>query len=364
MRVAVLGANGFIGNRTVEMLHLGGRAEVRPIVRRVAGMALASRFALDCRLADARDGDALARAFAGCEVVVHTVAGDAQLILDALAPALHAARQAGVRRIVYLSTASVHGQDPAPGTDEQSALRDDHAIGYNNAKVRAERRLGELRREAGVELVILRPGIVLGPRSSWIGSFADALVAGEACLVDRGRGVCNAIYVDNLVHAIELAFTAAVDGEAFLVADEEQVTWADVYRPVAEALGVALDDLPEAVVPDFSDGGRRPVDTLRRSRAARVLARMLPHPVRSMLVAALGGGSHAGSIDERWVVPGPRPPTVTREMALLYRCAYKLPFAKATRLLGYQPIVSFAEASARTVAWLGFAGYRASRATP
>jgi nucleoside-diphosphate-sugar epimerase len=50
-------------------------------------------------------------------------------------------------------------------------------------------------------------------------------------------------------------------------------------------------------------------------------------------------------------------------MALLYRCAYKLPFAKATRLLGYQPIVSFGEASARTVAWLGFAGYRAPRAT-
>ena len=105
MRVAVLGAGGFIGNRTVEMLHLGGKAEVRPIVRRVAGMALASRFALDCRLADARDADALARAFAGCEVVVHTVAGDTQLIVDALAPVLHAARQAGVRRIVYLSTA-------------------------------------------------------------------------------------------------------------------------------------------------------------------------------------------------------------------------------------------------------------------
>ncbi len=356
MRVAVLGASGFIGNRTVEMLHLGGRTEVRPIVRRVAGMALASRFALDCRLADACDGEALTRAFEGCDVVVHAVAGDAQVILDTLAPTFHAARQASVRRIVYLSTASVHGQAPAPGADEQSPLRDDQVIEYNNAKVRAERRLAELHRDGGVELVILRPGIVVGPRSSWIGRFADALLAGEACLVDRGRGVCNSVYVDNLVHAIDLASTAAVDGEVFLVADEDQVTWADVYRPVAEALGFALDDLPEAIVPDFSEAPRTRVDALRRSPAVRMLSRVLPRPVRAALAAALGA-PHAIPADDRWTLPARRPPTVTREMALLYRCAYKLPFAKATRLLGYRPIVSFAEASERTVAWLAFAGY-------
>jgi len=362
MRVAVLGGGGFIGNRTVEMLHLGGRAEVRPIVRHVAGMALASRFALDCRVADARDGDALARAFAGCDVVVHAVAGDPGVILGTLAPAFQAARHAGVRRIVYLSTASVHGQSPAPGTDEASPLRDDQPIEYNNAKVRAERRLGELRSEGGVELVILRPGIVLGPRSSWVGRFADALLAGKACLVDRGRGVCNAIYVDNLVHAIELASTASVDGETFLVADEEPVTWADVYRPVAVALGFALDDLPEAVVPAL-DGGRPRADLLRRSRAARRLARLLPKPVRAKLAAALGVAPHTAAADDPWMQPAPRPPVVTQEMALLYGCAHRLPFAKATRMLGYRPIVSFAEASERTVAWLAFAGYRPREAT-
>jgi len=358
MRVAVVGASGFIGNRTVEMLHLGGRAEVRPIVRRVAGMALSSRFALDCRLADACDGEALARAFEGCDVVVHAVSGDTQVILGTLAPTYRAARQAGVRRIVYLSTASVHGQAPVAGVDERTPLRDDQVIAYNNAKVRAERRLAELHREGGVELVILRPGIVHGPRSSWIGGFADALLEGEASLVDRGRGICNAIYVDNLVHAIDLAASAAVDGEVFLVADEEQVTWADVYRPVAHALGFALDDLPEAIVPDFS--APRPVDVLRRSRAGRVLVRMLPGPVRATLAAALGI-RHDDPADDPWALPSRRRPTVTQEMALLYRCAHKLPFAKATRMLGYRPIVSFAEASERTVAWLAFAGYRPSR---
>ena len=46
MNVAIIGAGGFIGNRLVEMFHLGGRHEVVPIVRRPSGLALPARFAL------------------------------------------------------------------------------------------------------------------------------------------------------------------------------------------------------------------------------------------------------------------------------------------------------------------------------
>jgi nucleoside-diphosphate-sugar epimerase len=44
-------------------------------------------------------------------------------------------------------------------------------------------------------------------------------------------------------------------------------------------------------------------------------------------------------------------------MALLHKCSYKLPDKKARKILGYQPVVSFAEASRRTVGWLKFAGF-------
>jgi hypothetical protein len=52
----------------------------------------------------------------------------------------------------------------------------------------------------------------------------------------------------------------------------------------------------------------------------------------------------------------------TLEMALLYRCAYKLPFDKAARLLRYEPRVSFELACRRTIAWLAFAGYPVTNA--
>ena len=93
---------------------------------------------------------------------------------------------------------------------------------------------------------MLRPGIVYGPRSSWTGGLADEVLRGEAALVDGGQGICNAIYVDNVVHAIRLAasIAAGADGQAYLVGDAETVTWRDLYRPVADALGVDIDRVP------------------------------------------------------------------------------------------------------------------------
>ncbi len=139
MKIAVLGANGFVGSRAVEMLHLGGRHDVRPVVRKIVSLARLSRFDIDWRIADARDRSALEAAFAGCDVVLHAVGGDRRTILDTLRPTYEAAETAGVRRLVYLSTASVHGQSPSPGTDESTPLNPRQPLPYNTSKILAER---------------------------------------------------------------------------------------------------------------------------------------------------------------------------------------------------------------------------------
>ncbi|GLQ08140.1 epimerase [Devosia yakushimensis] len=349
-RIAILGAGGFIGNRAVEMLALGGQYDVRPVVRKAQSLALASRFALDGRVADGCDQIALEAAFTGCSGVIHAMAGDPATIIGAIEPAYRAAEAAGVKRLVYLSSASVHGQSPAAGTDELSVLSDRQNIAYNNAKVRAERRLLELRQEGKVEVAILRPGIVHGPRSSWIGGFADELLAGEAYLVDGGRGICNGIYVDNLVHAITLALKSdAADGEAYLLGDAETYSWADLLAPVAGALGRSLDDLPEPGM----ERRHGLVSRLQGVRPLRRVVRSLPRPLKAALRAGyrelMAGPAQAGS--------GPRRPVASLERSLLHRCAWKLPHDKAASELGYAPIVDFAEAQRRTLGWLGFAGY-------
>jgi nucleoside-diphosphate-sugar epimerase len=356
LKLAIVGANGFIGSRAVELFHLRGLAEVRPIVRSLNSLARLSRFDLDCRVADARDQSALRAALEGCDGVIHSVSGDPAMILGSLAPVYLAAQQAGVKRFVYLSSASVHGQAPLPGTDESSPLNDRQPIAYNTAKVRAERRLLRLRETGAVELIILRPGIVVGPRSYWITSFASGLPCGSAYLVNHGRGICNSIYVDNLIHAIYLAATVPqANGHAFLVGDDETISWAELYRPIADALGFDLSQVCnlEYVKPRLS--WRSLLHRIQSSAAAR---RIVPRRLRQVMRALL---AREGPPASPWAYSGESAgrviPAATLEMALLQRCAYKLPHAKAKRLLGYEPIVPFAEACRRTIDWLEFSGY-------
>jgi nucleoside-diphosphate-sugar epimerase len=359
-RIAILGAGGFIGGRAVEMLHLNGAADVRPVVRRPHNLASASRFALEGHIADALDEAALRAAFAECDVVVHAVAGDPAAIVGSITPVYRAAEQSGVRRLVYVSSASVHGQAPPSGTDERSPLSDSQPLEYNNAKVKAERLLLSLRARGSTEVVILRPGIVTGPRSSWQLGFARQILSGSAYWLDDGRGICNSVYVDNLVHAIHLASSApGADAQAFIVGDAETVTWADLYRPIAEALGFDVRSVPNATEMESPPSWKDRFHAFRSRPAVKSKLALLPMRLRRTLETALS--STAVTYPSPWshpsIVVSRTGPTASREMALLYRCATKLPHSKAAETLGYRPVVAFQEGCRRTLEWLAFAGF-------
>jgi 2-alkyl-3-oxoalkanoate reductase len=357
--VAILGANGFIGSRLVEHWYPSLSFRPRPIVRDASVMARTARFRLNHKFADALDVAALTAAMAGCVAAVHAIAGDPHTIVRSIESVYRAAAKAGVRRLVYLSTASVHGQSPRPGVDENSALDDNQPLAYNNAKVRAERELLSLRNRGTVEVVILRPGIVYGPRSAWIGGFADELLTGKAYVVNGAHGVCNSIYVDNLIHAIELALTAdRVDSEQILVGDAEQVSWRDFYGRIAESLGIAIDEIPSIAWNGNVFGQVNRFLALRESIYVQALRRITPARLRRALSTGFTAWLEYGSTGSVWDLPAdPRPPTLSLERALLHSCSYKLPIQKAVHLLGYAPTVSFRDGMARSISWLVFAGY-------
>jgi 2-alkyl-3-oxoalkanoate reductase len=274
-----------------------------------------------------------------------------------------------VRRLIHISTGSVHGQAPEPGSDETSALRTDQPFPYNNAKVLAERQFQALRKRGKVELVMLRPGIVFGPRDIWISGIARQLSQGTAYLVDGGRGICNTVYIDNLVHAVRLALEAPVDGEVFLIGDSETITWAEIHRWVAAALG---DCAPPRIVNDVTviPAKRALLDRLRGSPHWKAAMRQVPLPVKERGRETLGllKGAFIGLREARqrrthtdWWLPDDRIDAVPLETAMLHRCRYKFPFAKARRLLGYEPIVSVEDGLIRTIQALSFAGYAIDR---
>jgi nucleoside-diphosphate-sugar epimerase len=357
-RVAVIGASGFVGLRTVELLSARTDLAVVPIVRAAASLAVLARQRLDWRIAGFLDEAALAEALRGSTVCIHAALGDAGQIVRMAEVTYRACARAGVRRLVWLSSASVHGQDCAPGTDENAPLHDRHPLVYNNAKVRAERRLVRLARDRRVEVVRLRPGVVFGPRSRWIADTAAALHAGRAAWIDDGTGTCNSIYIDNLVEAIRLAATVpAAAGEAFLVGDAETVTWRELLLPIATHLGRDASAFravaPPAIVPERES--RLAAFTLTPAYAT--LARRVPARAKRLVNALVASWPRPPDKPSAWTLrAAPHPPPLTAELALLQQCRWKLPHAKAGRLLGYRPPVAFAEALRRSLAWLDFAG--------
>jgi nucleoside-diphosphate-sugar epimerase len=347
--VAVLGASGFIGTRIVEMFHLGGNIEIRPIVRARSRLAGLSRFELDQYIAEAFDKRALSAALSGCDAAIYAMAGSPSFIVNSVRPVYESAQLAGVRRLIYLSSGAVHGQSPRPGVTEDSPLDEKQPLPYNNAKVRAEAGLRRLRERGTVEVVILRPSIVFGPRSSWVARFAEALLDGQTCFT--GNGICNSIYVDNLVHAISLAIEKqGVDGQAFLLGDAELVRWSDFHGFIAGALGFDLSALQIEAVATHE---REPIlQKLRRSRPVKASIALCPAKLRLAISAGLAALKSKSN-----TVPRRTQTQSTLEVKLLHACEYKLPHDKAARLLGYDPIVSFAEGCRRTVGWMAFAGY-------
>jgi nucleoside-diphosphate-sugar epimerase len=358
--IAILGASGFIGTRLVEVFHLGGVAQVRPIVRHFPSLARLSRFGLDCHMADARDEAALAKAFEGCDAVVNATIGDARTIEAIIEPVWKACVAARVRRLVYLSSGSVHGQAPAQGTDETTPLSDQQWHWYNNAKVHAEWKLAELRKTGGVESVVLRPTIVFGPRSRWIWDAAREIANGRACLLEGGKGICNTIYVDNLVNAIQLVIekpTAA--GKTFLVGDEETVTWRDFYASICQHLKAAE---PASVSPrkmtailEFSL-----VEKVRGISGMQKVLPLIPNPVKRAVKGALSGWSEKEA-PSAWRLRQAEPIGLSSEMNALQQCQWRLPHKRAAEELGYRAPMSFKEGMRRSLAWLDFAGFNLAR---
>lgn len=354
MRIGIVGASGFVGNRAVEMLNVEGTTEVRPIVHSQSSLEKLPHQKLDCRIANSFDQSSLESAFQGCDVIIQSILGSPGLIRGTVAPTYKAAQKVGVRRIIYLSSMIVHTSAPAPGTTEATPpIKNQPSFPTHIAKIDAERKLLQLRQKGSVEVAIFRPGIVFGPRSRWVMDLANQLIEGRAYLINEGKGICNSVYVDNLVHGMRLALTAKeADGEAFFVGDREKVTWFDFYRPFAEAFGVDLTQLPQVEVPKFTHSRKQQlISSIRDSVFVQKSLATIPEDFKQKLKRS--------KPQPQQPAPEPAPavitkgqPVVTEMMSILQQSQYKLPFTKAEQRLGYEPIVTFDEGCRRSIEWL------------
>ena len=279
-RVLVTGASGFIGGRLVERLGLGGGMPVTALLRSLAGAARIARFPVRLVQGSLEDADALDRAVAGCEVVFHCAhdfSAEAPNLAGAEALAGACLRH-GVRRLVYLSSFSVY-EPLASGEIVETSAWPACEQPYVLAKRRTETALLARVRTGGLPVVILQPTVVYGPFCKpWTITPARLMRTGRIVLPDGGEGLCNAVYVDDLVDAMLLAADArGATGERFLVSGAQPVTWREFYAAFERMLSVSgVATLPSAEIERLQLQGEDEVDLRAVSRDLRRVTRWRP----------------------------------------------------------------------------------------
>jgi nucleoside-diphosphate-sugar epimerase len=248
-RILVIGAGGFIGCRLCEHLSLAHGATVRGTYHTPARAARVARLAIELVQLDLADERSIDRAVAGCDAVVHCAygtSGDArsrrELTGAAAGRVASAALRHGVRRFVQLSSVAVWGFDAGPGEIDEDAPTRYVGHPYVDGKVDAERDVADVAAQ-GLPAVVLRPAAVYGPWSAiWTVAPVVALQTGSVGIVGDGGAPVNTVYVDSVVAAIVLALLddRAV-GDTFVVADEDGLTWRDLYGAYARMASPPLE---------------------------------------------------------------------------------------------------------------------------
>jgi len=247
VRALVTGATGFVGAAVARALVSDGW-EVRALARKGSDRRNLQRMTVEVIEGDLADIDSLARALLECEALFH-VAADYRLgafdpeqlyrtNVEGTRNILNAAREAGVRRIIYTSSVATIGipADGSPGTEETPATLADMIGHYKRSKYLAEQVAREAAR-AGAPVVIVNPSTPIGPgdvKPTPTGQMVlDAAAGRMPAYLDTGL---NIVHVDDVAIGHLLAFHRGRVGERYILGGQD-MTLREILVEIAQLVG-------------------------------------------------------------------------------------------------------------------------------
>ncbi len=273
MKILVTGATGFLGSHLTRLLLETGYS-VRALYRSEKKLDLLSGLELETVQGDLSDTALLERACSGCEIVFHVAAkadywkdDDREALwrvnVDGTRNLLSAAQAAGVRRVIFTSSASTIGIQPGKALADESHSFNlpPERFWYAYTKLKAEEVAAEFV-AGGLDLVTLNPTVIIGPGdlNAISGSFIIE-TARYQWLTPMSSGGLAVIDVRDVARAHLNAIERGRGGQRYIL-NSANLSYREWFRLIAAACGARP---PLVSTPDWLlEPTARFVELLRR----------------------------------------------------------------------------------------------------
>lgn len=246
----VTGATGLLGSHMVEQLRARG-LPVRVLVRPSSDRTWLRTQNVEFVDGDVTDPASLSSACEGVDAIYHCAArvGDwgpweefQRITIDGTQNMLNAAMQARVRRFVHVSSISCYGYHTRDITVDETfplGYKMYRWAYYTKSKVEAENMVWDAYSSGRIEVTIIRPAWIYGPRDrTTIARLYHMVKSGQAKILGDGANRLNVVYAGNIAEAaIEAAGRADCNGEAFNCSNDGVITQQQYFDLLAKAIG-------------------------------------------------------------------------------------------------------------------------------
>jgi len=251
MRVFVTGGTGFIGGHLIRRL-LNEGVNVKALIRDRNKADEFQKLGVEPVIGDITDKASIEGVLKGCDVFYHlgnvsrwwlpdkslyykvNVEGTKNIMLEAA--------EAGVKKVIYTSSIAAIRQPRGEITTEESEHKRDFESHYGRSKFLAEKEVLRIYRENNLPVVILNPGVVIGPGDlKTFGRTIIELLNGKLKAKLFEDSIVPIVYIDDVIEGHRVAAEKGRAGERYILVGDN-VSIGDVFKTINEITSVPIPD--------------------------------------------------------------------------------------------------------------------------
>ncbi|HPR52727.1 MAG TPA: NAD-dependent epimerase/dehydratase family protein [Deltaproteobacteria bacterium] len=259
MKAFVTGGTGFIGRHLVRRMSRT-KHEMVCLVRETSDSKELEELGAQLVIGDVTDRDSLRDGMNGCDWLLNLANVYSywerekyrykSVNIEGTRNALECALEAGISKVVHVSTVVVYGKPKESPFSEESAVGPLRFSEYARSKYEGDLIAWDLYKERGLPLVMIYPGAVLGSGDASIsGASIDRFIHHKLPATVFNKSVMTYVHVQDVAEAILKAAEMSNNiGEKYIVGNTK-LTFDEFYNMLGELSGVSrpLMNMPDSL---------------------------------------------------------------------------------------------------------------------